>query len=117
MNLSPALHKSLANILKILDCTLLKLIQIMEDSYSKSKEFDFDKDLMFQEEPTVIRKKLEKCNGDEPSADRNQYAMLSHSIIELLNTIEAGSKSSVIPTPEVSERNIFAIQVLKLFLR
>lgn len=107
-----ALNECLAKILQILEVTLNKLVLHMDEQASDRSKLKFG-EIQNQTNNNTIhtggsgkRQKFALAfEQDTEGEDRNIYVaerfVLAHTIIDLLNTIEAGSKTTVIRTTEV----------------
>lgn len=134
--LRSALNESLPKILQILEVTLEKLVLRMDAEASVRSEEKF-RDLQNQTNNNTInvynsRKKprlgivTDICEEEEEIDYMSKRLMLAHTIIDILNTIEAGSKSQVIKTTEVpllmspiilsciNVRYFYSLQILKM---
>lgn len=110
--LTSALNDCLPKILQILEVTLNKLILRMDSDACERSEKKF-KDLQNQTNNNTIhvyinsykKQKLGFNVNDAEDEEETEYLakrlILAHTIIDLLNTIEAGSKVQVLRTTEV----------------
>lgn len=114
--LSAALNECLPKILQILEVSLNKLILQMDTEASERSEEKF-RELQNQTNNNTIQvnnshKKLklgayaDSTEEEEDSVYVEKRLILAHTIIDLLNTIEAGAKTHVIRTSEVHYNDI-----------
>lgn len=111
--LTSALNDCLPKILQILEVTLTKLVLRMDAVASERSEEKF-RDIQNQTNNNTInanssgKKQKFDLTIDDKDEEENEgenvmeRLTLSHAIIDLLNTIEAGAKGTVIRTTEVS---------------
>ncbi|XP_061390096.1 integrator complex subunit 5 [Musca vetustissima] len=118
--LSAALNESLPKILQILEVTLEKLALRMDADASARSEEKF-RDLQNQTNNNTIhiynshkKQKLGIFADYSEEEEEMEYMakrlMLAHTIIDLLNTIEAGSKTQVIKTTEVLKLAVLSVK-------
>ncbi|KAM7364141.1 integrator complex subunit 5 omd isoform 1-T6 [Cochliomyia hominivorax] len=120
--LMSSLNECLPKILQILEVTLTKLILHIDATASKQNDEDVKKMQNFTNNNTIhvtsVNKKLKISFHTEQKEKESENAtiyvierhILAHAIIELLNTIEAGSKTSVMRTTEVLKLAILSVK-------
>lgn len=119
--LSNALDECLPKILHILDVTLTKLLLHMDAEVlaqkSKNPTEQPLKKIKIEADDTnkmdTSDSSVELNTEEENNEKFEKRLRLAHAIMDLLNTMEAGSKSSVIRTTEV-RISIFIKKILKL---
>lgn len=122
-----ALNECLEKILQILEVTLNKLVLRMDEEASNRNNLKF-REIQNQTDISTIHirgsgKKQKFALDAEQDAEGEDHGIsvaerffLTHAIIDLLNTIEAGSKTTVIRTTEVW-KEIFDYKLINLLYK
>ncbi|KAH8335673.1 hypothetical protein KR074_008818 [Drosophila pseudoananassae] len=115
--LNQALNECLPKIIQIFDCTVNKLVLRMdkdaaERSASKFKEqqANNNNNHMLNGKEYGKRPKLEPEDVEEEQDDDASRMRLAHLIVDLLNNIEAGSRTNVLRTPLVLKLAMLSVK-------
>ncbi|XP_013101737.2 integrator complex subunit 5 [Stomoxys calcitrans] len=126
--MSTALNECLPKILQILEVTLNKLILRMDADANERSQEKF-RDIQNQTNNNTIhvynshkKQKLGVVSVDHREEDEDSDYIatrltLAHTIIDLLNTIEAGSKTQVIRTTEILKLAVLSVKYFFISLK